>query len=72
MHGRAYGAHILCHINVNVHGASPDIPESSADCTIHTSGIGKRSLTVLPPLGRIQHLCILLLNYNQSAITIQL
>ena len=41
---------------VHAHVYSPDIPVSSADCTMYTPGIGTRSFTVSSPLWRIQHL----------------
>ena len=52
----------ICHwkVNVNVHVYRPDIPVSSVDCTNYTLGIATHSFAVSSPLGRIQHLCILL------------
>ena len=40
-------------VNVNVHVHSPDIPMSSADCTIYNPGIGTYSFIVSSPLGRM-------------------
>ena len=46
-------------VNVCVHVYSPDIPMSSADCTIYILGIGTQSFTVSPPVERIQQLHML-------------
>ena len=46
---------IIYNVNVNVHFYSPNIPVSSADCTIVTPDIGADSVTVSLPLVRNQH-----------------
>ena len=38
--------HTINEIDVDLHIYSPDIPVSSADCTIYTTGIGTQSFTV--------------------------